>query len=283
MEDIVTAKMNYARLDDPRNSVRIRLNSTAVAAKHVGNLSTAKEVEITYVTGGKARKVCASHSVLACYNCVVPYLCPEMPEEQKEALAYAVKQPLVYTNVLIRNWTAFQKLGVSYIYAPGSYFCSTTLDFPVSIGEYKFPSSPEEPCILHLVRTPCSPGLPCREQFKAGRYELFVTPFETFERKIRDQLGRMLAAGGFDSARDIQAITVNRWPHGYAYEYNPLFEPQDRPASERPCVVGRKPFGRITIANSDSDGHAYTNTAIDQAYRAVQEVISTKDGLAKSA
>lgn len=283
MEDIVTAKMNYARLDDPRNPVRIRLNSTGIAAKHVGEPSTAKEVEITYVTDGKARKVRGSHSVLACYNCVVPYLCPEMPEEQKEALAYAVKQPLVYTNVQIRNWTAFQKLGVSYIYAPSSYFCSTTLDFPVSIGKYKFPSSPEEPCILHLVRTPCSPGLPCKDQFKAGRYELFTTPFETFERKIRDQLGRMLAAGGFDPARDIQAITVNRWPHGYAYEYNPLFEPQDRPVSARPCVLGRKPFGRITIANSDSDGHAYTNTAIDQAYRAVQEVVSIKEGIANSA
>ena len=283
MEDIVTAKMNYARLDDPRNPVRIRLNSTGIAAKHVGEPSTAKELEITYVTDGKARKVRGSHSVLACYNCVVPYLCPEMPEEQKEALAYAVKQPLVYTNVQIRNWTAFQKLGVSYIYAPSSYFCSTTLDFPVSIGKYKFPSSPEEPCILHLVRTPCSPGLPCKDQFKAGRYELFTTPFETFERKIRDQLGRMLAAGGFDPARDIQAITVNRWPHGYAYEYNPLFEPQDRPVSARPCVLGRKPFGRITIANSDSDGHAYTNTAIDQAYRAVQEVVSIKEGIANSA
>ena len=283
MEDIVTAKMNYARLDDPRNPVRIRLNSTGIAAKHVGEPSTAKELEITYVTDGKARKVRGSHSVLACYNCVVPYLCPEMPEEQKEALAYAVKQPLVYTNVQIRNWTAFQKLGVSYIYAPSSYFCSTTLDFPVSIGKYKFPSSPEEPCILHLVRTPCSPGLPCKDQFKAGRYELFTTPFETFERKIRDQLGRMLAAGGVDPARDIQAITVNRWPHGYAYEYNPLFEPQDRPVSARPCVLGRKPFGRITIANSDSDGHAYTNTAIDQAYRAVQEVVSIKEGIANSA
>ena len=283
MEDIVTAKMNYARLDDPRNPVHIRLNSTGIAAKHVGEPSTAKELEITYVTDGKARKVRGSHSVLACYNCVVPYLCPEMPEEQKEALAYAVKQPLVYTNVQIRNWTAFQKLGVSYIYAPSSYFCSTTLDFPVSIGKYKFPSSPEEPCILHLVRTPCSPGLPCKDQFKAGRYELFTTPFETFERKIRDQLGRMLAAGGFDPARDIQAITVNRWPHGYAYEYNPLFEPQDRPVSARPCVLGRKPFGRITIANSDSDGHAYTNTAIDQAYRAVQEVVSIKEGIANSA
>jgi len=206
-----------------------------------------------------------------------------MSEEQKTALAYAVKQPLVYTNVQIRNWTAFQKLGVSYIYSPGSYFSSTTLDFPVSIGEYKFPSSPEEPCLLHLVRTPCSPGLPCKDQFKAGRYELLTTPFETFESKIREQLGRMLGAGGFDPARDIQAITVNRWPHGYAYEYNPLFEPLDRPESERPCVIGRKPFGRITIANSDSDGHAYTNTAIDQAYRAIEEVVASGKTAAKSA
>ena len=274
MEDIVTAKMNYTRLDNPGNSVRIRLNSTAVRARHDGDPSTAKEVEVTYILAGQAHKVRGAHCVMACYNCVVPYMCPEMPEKQKAGLAYAVKQPLVYTNVQIQNWTAFQKLGISYIYSPGGYFCSTTLDFPVSIGDYKFPSSPEEPCVLHLVRTPCSPGLSCREQFKAGRYELFTTPFDTFERRIRDQLGRILGAGGFDPAKDIQAITVNRWPHGYAYEYNSLFEPLDRPASERPCVMGRQPFGRITIANSDSDGHAYTNIAIDQAYRAVQEIPS---------
>ena len=280
MEDIVTAKMNYTRLDNPDNSVRIRLNSTAIRAKHDGDPSTAKVVEVAYLLAGKAHKVRGAHCVMACYNCVVPYMCPEMPEKQKAGLSYAVKQPLVYTNVQIRNWTAFEKLGIRYIYSPGDYFCSTTLDFPVSLGEYKFPSSPRESCLLHLVRTPCSPGLPCKDQFKAGRYELLTTPFETFERKIRDQLGRMLGAGGFDPANDIQAITVNRWPHGYAYEYNSLFEPLDRPASERPCVIGRQPFGRITIANSDSDGHAYTNIAIDQAYRAVQELNSVGKSIA---
>jgi spermidine dehydrogenase len=280
MEDIVTARMNYTRLDTPGNSVHIRLNSTVVRAKHDGDPSTTKEVEVTYIMAGKARKVRAAHCVMACYNCVVPFMCPEMPEKQKAGLAYAVKQPLVYTNVQIRNWTAFEKLGVRYIYSPGGYFCSTTLDFPVSLGEYQFPSSPNEPCLLHLVRTPCRPGLPCKEQFRAGRYELLTTSFETFERKIRDQLGRMLGAGGFDQAKDIQAITVNRWPHGYAYEYNSLFEPLDRPESERPCVIGRRPFGRITIANSDSDGHAYTNIAIDQAYRAVQEIPSVGKSVA---
>ncbi|MGA7575233.1 MAG: FAD/NAD(P)-binding protein [Terriglobales bacterium] len=283
MEDIVTARADYGRLDDASSGIRIRLNSTAVNVKHAGNADsdpknvkeTGKEVEVTYVRGGKARRVRGAQCILACYNMMIPYLCPEMPEKQKEALAYAVKMPLVYTNVQISNWKAFQKLGISAIYAPGSYFTNVTLDFPVSMGDYHFPSSPEDSCLLHLLRTPCEPGLDCKDQYRAGRWELVNTKFETFERNVRDELGRILGAGGFDPARDIQAITVNRWPHGYAYEYNALFEPLDRPAAERPCVIGRQPFGRIKIANSDADGHAYTNTAIDQAYRAVREIVGT--------
>jgi len=276
MEDIVTARMNYAKLDDDGAKVRIRLNSTAVHVKHIGDPQSAKEVEVTYVRGGQARRVRAGACVLACYNMVIPYLCPEMPDDQKEALAYAVKIPLVYTNVQIKNWRAFQKLGLSSVYAPGAYFSNISLDFPVTMGGYKFPSSPDESCILHLLRTPCKPGLACKDQYRAGRWELVSTPFETFERNVRDQMGRMLSAGGFDPATDIEAITVNRWPHGYAYEYNRLFEPLDRPAAERPCVLGRRPFGRITIANSDADGHAYTNIAIDQGHRAVMEVIAMR-------
>jgi len=272
MEDIVTAKMNYANLDDSASPVRIRLNSTAIRAVHLGDPTTAKEVEVTYVRGGSAHKARGAQCVLACYNMIIPYLCPEMSETQKEALAYAVKIPLVYTNVQVRNWKPFQKLGVNNVYCPGGYFSSFSLDFPVSIGEYKFPSPPEESCLLHLVRTPCQPGLPCKDQYRSGRADLLATTFETFERNIRDQLTRILGGTDFDPARDIQAITVNRWPHGYAYEYNPLFEPLDRPDSERPCVIGRKPFGRIKIANSDADGHAYTNIAIDQAHRAVAEI-----------
>jgi spermidine dehydrogenase len=273
MEDIVMARANYARLDDATSATRIRLNSTVVKARHIGDPANAKEVEVTYVRGGQAHRVRGANCVLACYNMVIPYLCPEIPDKQKEALAYGVKMPLVYTNVQISNWKAFQKLGISGIYAPGSYFSNVTLDFPVSMGGYHFPSSPEESCLLHLLRTPCEPGLDCKDQYRAGRWELVSTKFETFERQIRDQLGRILSSGGFDPARDIQAITVNRWPHGYTYEYNALFEPLDRPESERPCVIGRQPFGRIKIANADADGHAYTNTAIEQGYRAVREIV----------
>ncbi|HUB03178.1 MAG TPA: NAD(P)-binding protein [Terriglobales bacterium] len=275
MEDIVTARADYARLDDASSPIRIRLNSTAVSARHVGDIASAKEVEVVYVRGGEARKVRAPHCILAGYNMMIPLLCPEMSEKQKEALSYCVKCPLVYTNVQIASWEAFEKLRLSSIYAPGSYFSHVTLDFPVSMGDYHFPSAPDESCLLHLLRTPCDPGHPCKDQYRAGRWELLGTPFETFERQIRDQLGRMLSEGGFDPARDIQAITVNRWPHGYTYEYNGLFEPINRPESELPYVIGRQPFGRIKIANSDAGGRAYTDTAIDQAHRAVQEIVDS--------
>jgi spermidine dehydrogenase len=245
-----------------------------VGARNIGTPSAAKEVEITYASGKQLSRVRAKGCVLACWNMMIPYLCPELPEPQKEALHYLVKVPLVYASVGIRNWTPFQKLGVQNVSSPGSYWSDVGLNSPVNIGDYRSPTNPEEPILLHLSRSPCQPGLPAREQHKIGRYELLTTTFETFERKIRDQLARTLSAGGFDPARDIEAITVNRWPHGYGYVYNPLFDP-DWPEDKRPNVIGRKRFGRITIANTDSAATAYTDTAIDQAYRAVSELLGS--------
>src|SRR3546814_18287448 len=77
-----------------------------------------------------------------------------------------------------------------------------------------------------MVRTPCQPGAATdRDQHRAGRYDLLSTPFETFERNIREQLMAVLGPGGFDAKRDIAAIAVNRWAHGYAYDNNPLYDP----------------------------------------------------------
>jgi len=270
MEDIVTARADYGLLDREGSAVSIRLNSTVVHVANAGG-EPSREVEISYVRGKHLASLRAKNCVLACYNGMIPYICPDLPEKQKEALAYLVKAPLVYTHVGIRNWMAFEKLGIHQIEAPGSYHTYVALDFPVSLGDYKFPSKPEEPMVLFMIRTPCKPGLSQREQHRAGRAELLRTPFSIFEHNIRDQLGRMLGSAGFDPARDIDAITVNRWAHGYAYGYNPLFDP-DWTDEETPWVVGRKPFGRITIANSDAGGQAYTDTAIDQAYRAVSEL-----------
>jgi spermidine dehydrogenase len=271
-EDIVTAPVHYDRLDGQDSPARIRLNSTVVRVRNLGEAGSAREVEVTYASGKKTYTLRAGACVLACWNMAIPFLCPDLPEKQKEALHYLVKVPLVYTSVALRNWLAFQKLGVSNIFSPGTYWNSLSLNPAVNIGAYRSPRSPQEPILIHLSRTPCKPGLPAREQHKAGRMELLVTPFAVFERKIREQLARTLAEGGFDPADDIEAITVNRWPHGYGYEYNPLFDPEWADG-QQPHILGRRRFGRIAIANSDSGATAYTDVAIDQAYRAVTELL----------
>jgi len=275
MDDVVTARADYSKLDDTNAAVRIRLNSTVVHVQHAKGANAGKDVEVAYVREGNLASIQAKKCVLACYNGMIRYLCPELPEKQKEALSYLVKAPLVYTHVALRNWTAFHKLGVHHIVAPGGYHTYTALDFPVSLGQYQFPSNPEEPMVLFMLRTPCRPGLSPRNQHRAGRMELMQTPFATFERNIRDQLARMLGGAGFDAARDIEGITVNRWAHGYAFTPNALFDP-DWKEEEKPWVIGRKRFGSIAIANSDAGANAYTNVAIDQAHRAVMELAEAR-------
>jgi spermidine dehydrogenase len=269
--DVVLARANYARLDEKKSPVRIRLNSTAVRVQHQGDPASGKGVEITYARGGKVYKVNAAHCVLACWHVVIPYICEQLPEKQKKALASAAKVPLLYTNVALRNWKAFEKLGTNAIYVPGGYHSYMNLDLPVSIGGYECSRKPEEPIVVHMMKTPCKPGRPARDQHLLGRVELFTTTFEIMERNIREQLARVVGPGGFDPANDITAITVNRWPHGYAYEYNSLWDKFWLEGGETPCEVARKPFGRIAIANADAGAYAYTDGAIDQAYRAVEE------------
>src|SRR5262245_9530783 len=274
VQDSVLAKADYSKLDRAGAPIRIRLSSTAARVRHVGAPASASEVEVAYGRDRKIYTVRAKGVVLACWNMMIPFLCPELPDKQKEALKYGVKVPLVYTSVALKNWTAFKKLGINGASSPGMYHTGVRLEMPTVIGGYDpTPASPADPIIVRMTRTPCKPGLPSREQHRAGHVDLLTTPFATFELKIRDQLARILDGSRFDPARDIDAITVNRWPHGYAYEYNPLWDP-DWPDGQSPCEIGRQRFGRIAIANSDAAAAAYTDQAMDQAYRAVSELVA---------
>jgi spermidine dehydrogenase len=278
-EDSGAARVNYALLDRANQPARIRLNSTVLNVRHNGTPDRAKELVVSYSRGGKLYDVRARGCVMACWNMFIPFLVPELPPKQKEALAYAVKGPIVYTSVGVTNWTAWKKLGVANINAPTMFHTGVALTEASSLGELQHPRSPGEPIALHLTKVPAAPGKPRQEQHRLGRTELLATSFETFERKIRDQLGRCLGAGGFDPARDIVAITVNRWPHGYAYTYNSLFEPMEwvyTNSENRPNVVARQPYGLISIANSDAGASPHTDTAIWEAWRAVGDILNRR-------
>ena len=273
VSDVVLAKANYAKLDDSNSPVRIRLNSTAVRVKHLGDAASAKEVEVTYARGGKVYTAKAKNSILACWHVVIPYICEELPDKQKEALASAQKVPLLYTNVALRNWTSLQKVGANSIYAPGMYHSYVNLDLA---GQHR----------RIRVRAQArradrgahdEGGLPSRTSgAPAAQPRPHGAVHDRLSRRwsarFAINLARTLGPGGFDPARDIAAITVNRWPHGYAYEYNSLFDKFWLEGGETPCEVARKPHGRIAIANSDAGAYAYTDEAINQAWRAVGEI-----------
>ena len=267
MDDIVLAPFDYTRLDGPDSSVRIRLHSTCIDVRNAGG-----EVLIGYVRDGKVHRVAARHTVLACFHMMIPHLMPELAAAQRDALAQNVKTPIVYTNVLVRNWRPWVELKISEISAPMSFHSRVALDFPVSLGGYRHPRDPGEPMCLHLVHVAGAPnqGLTARQQFKIGQTKLLQMPFSEFEARIRDELDRMLGPGGFSSGRDIAAITVNRWPHGYGYVENSLYDGDDY---AKTLERARATVGRVAIANSDAGGDAYAHLAIDQAARAVRELM----------
>ena len=277
MEDVVGARFDYATLDRPENATRIRLNSTVVGLRHRDGPRSGK-VDVTFVHDDKARTVTAEKVIWAGYHAMLPYVCDEIPEEQIAAFESSVRAPLVYTNVLIRNWKSLVKLGIRRAYCPGSFFHAVMVTFPVSIGDYQFPQSPEEPVILHLQHIPLAPGMSAPDQFRQGRQNLLQTPFETFERNVRDQLGRMLGPGGFDPAQDIAGITVNRWSHGYAFSVDQATKdvawlPNTWWKHEtKPWVEARQRIGNIAIAGTDASSNAMTESAIEEAHRAVHSL-----------
>ncbi len=271
MEDLVTAMVDYTRLDVADSRIRVRLNSTAVDVRHTAN---SRSVDVSYVRGGVVRMARGRHVVLACYNAMIPHLCPELPSEQRDAIGYAEKVPLVYTSMAVRHWRPFAELGIGSFHVPQPRLMhSFGLDFPVSMGDYAFTAAPDQPTVLHGSWAPAAPdrGLTAREQHAIGRRRVYELSFAEFEADIVATLDGALGPAGFDVERDLAAITVNRWPHGYAYEYNDYSDPAGWGPENGPHVAGRAQIGRISIANSDAAGYAYVNGAVDAAHRAVNE------------
>ena len=270
MEDVVLAKADYTSLDRADQAVRLRLNSTVVK---MNNLKDG--VVVTYARDGKRHTVKAAHTVMAGYNTALPYLCDEVPLEQQAALSSVPKIPLVYTKVAVPDWRRFKAIGTDFVYYTNGFYKQVEFAYPVSIGGYSSVTTPDEPLVLHMCHVPWVPDVKGPNQWRVGRNRILSTPFETFEFHVKEQLSQALAGHDFDPDRDISAITVNRWPHGYAYSSELIWEPDYENESDKPWVKGRQPVGRIHVANSDAGAKADTGVAMAQAFRAVQEILTS--------
>ncbi|MEE4454906.1 NAD(P)-binding protein [Novosphingobium resinovorum] len=293
--EVETKRVDYSTLDRPAQPVRIRLSSIVVSVKHQGSEGRLfdpdnSECTISYMNGGKLKRVTGKNVVMAGMNNVIPYIIPELPEEQKAALHSAVRAVNQATNVLFRNWESFASLKLSNVSFPSTFYGRMGIASQRYLGELVPPRSPSEPMVVAfntgsnsgvcsnstmlselLGGSPPEPGTYGDDQFRMARAGLLETPFEHFERAVRTQAAAALSGSGFDPARDILAITVNRWAHGFTTGRNTLFE-QDRTLTVSPTVAAKQPFGRITIANADAGGVSTAGTAIDEAFRAVREL-----------
>jgi len=270
MDDIVTAKFDYSKLDRTDNEVKLRLNSTVVNVKNDPQQDT---VAVSYSNDGQVLKVTAKHCVLACYHAIIPHLCPELPKTQKEAARYQVKRPLLLTNVLLKNSKAADKLGISGAYCPGRMHGATWLVKGVNSKDYQHPWSDDGPVSMMFWGSlaPSDSKLDIKSQHRDSRLQMLELKFEDYEREVRSVLHGMLGPAGFDVKNDILAITVNRWPHGYSYDYLDLWDPEF-PEGKAPHEIARRPFGNISIANSDAGANGMTQAAIDEAFRAVNDL-----------
>lgn len=267
-EDVVITRFNYGALDRETNTTRLRLNSTAVGVRNNDN-----QVEVDYVQQGKAQRVTADHCVLACYNALIPHLCPEMPDTQKEGLSYGVKTPFVYANVQLENGRAYSKLDATLFQCPYDPFQWVSTAPTVAVGGYEPPRGPDDPMVVFMMHSPMTgpeQSASCRDQLRVARHQIYSTAYADYEQQIRQQLQSILGKHGFNHETDIRAITVNRIPHGYAYVYLGLYDPKWE-EGQAPHEIGRAQFGRISIANTDSEATPLMNLAFDAAWRAVEE------------
>ncbi len=262
-EELVLSRFNYAELDKSGNAVRIRLNSTAVDVRDSGGAKGSDGILVNYINDNKSYRVKGRGAVMACYNMMIPHIVPGLPEEQVAALKRQSNSPLQYTSVGLKNWRAIKEIGMGLAMSPGNMHQAVLMDFPVSMGGYEYTKTPGDPCVIQMISCPYGEtvGAPRLDQVREARHRMLSLQFKDYEDEIRGHLGGMLPKGAFEFDRDVESITVNRWAHGYTNS-----GPKDS------VVKGRQPFGRITIANSDSAPGNDAKIAIRMASRAVDEL-----------
>ena len=287
MESVVNAVTDYSKLDRPGNKVRIRLHSLVFnvkpgGSKHRHGDRRKRLAEVDYLIDGErhGRRVRATHVVMACWNRVTAHILEDLPRSQVKDLCYARKTPLIYGRAALNNWQAFADAKISSVSPRGNslFWDTTSLQAGVRFGSAygPTPNTPDQPAVLNFTVVPTDhDATPQLAAYEGGRKKLLQMSFRDLERSVIDVLERSVnkAGGDFEPQRDLHSIMINRWNYGYAHELTSVWDPSlYGPWANQPQVRGRKPLKNVSIANSDSAAFAYTHSAINEGYRAVQDL-----------
>jgi spermidine dehydrogenase len=280
-ETVVTAQCDYAQLDVPANTVRIRLNSLVYQVKPAERRNELAKIEYESLDDGAAYAVHAKHVVMACWNRVTAHIVKGLPTRQVRDLCYARKVPLIYGRAGLRNWQAFADAQISSV-APRAkdslFWDSTTLGVGQRFGSAfgPTPNTPDRPAVLNFNVVPTGHDTtPQLAAYEVGRQKLLEMSFEDLENALFDIIDRTVNrhGGDFDPERNVHSLQLNRWNYGYAHELTSVWDPaQYTRFADQPQTRGRAPFRNVAIANSDSQAFAYAHSAVQEGYRAVHDL-----------
>ena len=272
LEAVCRRNINFDALDHAGQPARIRLGSTTVWVGHEGDPAKSNFVTVAYTRGGKLYRLRARSVVMAGGSWTSKRIVRDLPSRQREAYDQFYRSPCMMANVALRNWRFLYKMGISgcqWFEGLGSFTAVRKLPTFATDNQT---IGPDSPVVLTLKVLFPHYGLPLEQQANSGRAQLLGTSFRDYERQIRAQLTDMFAASGFEAARDIAGIVLNRWGHAYVSPQPGFFFGQDGNPAPRE-ILRAAPFGRIAFANTDLSGTPDHRTAIGEAHRAVGQLL----------
>jgi spermidine dehydrogenase len=259
----------FDALDRPDQPVRIRVGSTVVALENAAQTS-GKPVTVTYVSNGRLLSVEARSAVMASASWTSRRILSGLPDTYREALSNFPRSPMLVVNVGLTNWRFLYNLGYTACSWRGGFGFTANIRPNMYIGSYRPPLDPDQPNVMTFYVPHSERGLPLEQQGPAARTRMLATSYRDYERQIRAQMVKLFGSAGFDPARDIAAVILNRWGHAYVNAGPGFYYGKDgKPA---PRDILRQSVGRLTFAHSEFEGNQNWPAANREGRRAAEQI-----------
>jgi spermidine dehydrogenase len=270
--DIQNGQVNFSALDNEENKVRLRLGSSVVRVEHEGSSAPERNIIISYVRDGKLYRLKARRAVMACGSRLSRKIVSGLPLDYAEAYNHFHVSPILVANVALTNWRFLYRLGFTACKWVEGFGFGCNIRKPMYVGNYRPPLDPDKPIVLTFYVSFHQPGLGIEEQGEKGRKKLLETSYTEFESLIIAQMEKLFSEEGFTAKKDLAGIILNRWTYAYV---NPqpgfFFDKDGKPA---PRDVIRKPFGSISFAHAELNGHQHWVAAVEEGRRATRQAFA---------
>jgi len=278
--EVHNGRIRFDMMDRPDTPCRLRAGAMVVRLDQDPDGAGARRpATVTYAKDGRLFSVRARAVIWAGASFTARHAIRHLPEDYRAAMDHFPRSPMLCVNVALDNWRFLYDLGYSACSWRGGFGFTANLRPNMYVGDYRPPLDPDEPNIFTFYVPFNQCGLSLVEQGQAGRARLFSTSYLTYETQVRQQMVTLFSGAGFDPARDIAGIVINRWGHAYCNAGPGFYTSKD--GKPTPADVLRQPVGRLAFAHSELNGNQHWAVAAAEGRRAASQVLELLGAAAK--